>query len=74
MTPATAAERCMIIGCPRDKAEDDTTFCASHRYWAYRVLADPRYRTEKPPEVRDDGSIALPLPLESERGQQGGMR
>ena len=63
LLPGRTAERCMIIGCPRLKAEDDATFCASHRYWAYRVLADPMYRTEEPPEVRDDGSIALPLPL-----------
>lgn len=53
-----------MVGCPRLKAEDDAAFCVPHRFWVSRVLANPRYRTEEPPDVADDGSIALPLPLD----------
>jgi hypothetical protein len=60
--PPLEAERvCIIVGCCRERGEDDKSFCAPHRYWASYVLSRPFYRDHEPPDVDERGAIQEPL-------------
>jgi len=52
---------CIIVGCPRPRAEGDKSYCTPHRHWCSYVLARPFYRDHEPPDVEDDGTIQEPL-------------
>ena len=47
-------KRCLIRNCPM--AATIGGLCDAHHDWAYRVLADDRYRTETPPVPRIEGT------------------